>query len=179
MMEDEMGREIFGNAKRLALAAIALMAICGGAFGQQIRPQQPATRAANMGKGMALITPGLMEIGVQTKFLLTAADRIKLTDEQRTRLTEIAYQFQKLAGEKKADLGVAEAELQRMLAREQIDLAQVKAKLNQIQQLEADVEYAGIDSVLRAIKVLTHEQHLLIVTLITNPAPDQQKWQTQ
>ena len=174
-----MEREIFGNAKRLALAVIALMMIGGTGLAQQIRPQQPANRAANMGKGMALITPGLMEIGVQTKFFLTVADRIKVTDEQRTRLTEVAYQFQKLAGEKKADLGVAEAELQRMLGREQIDLAQVKAKLNQIQLLEADVEYAGIESVLSAIKVLTHEQHLLIVVLVTAPATDQQKWRTQ
>ena len=174
-----MKREMFGNPHRLAVAPITLIMICGAAFAQQMRPQPPANRAANMGKGMALITPGLMEIGVQTKFFLTAADRIKLTDEQRTRLTEIAYQFQKLAGEKKADLAVAEAELQRMLAREQIDLAQVKAKLNQIQLLEADVEYAGIESVLNAIKVLTHEQHLLIITLVTTSAPEQPKWQAQ
>jgi hypothetical protein len=38
MMEDEMGREIFGNAKRLALAAVALIIIYGAAFGQQKRP---------------------------------------------------------------------------------------------------------------------------------------------
>lgn len=174
-----MRREMFGNAKRLAVGAVALIMIYGAAFGQQKPPQAPAIQPANMGKGMALITPGLMEIGVQTKFFLTAADRIKLTDEQRTQLTEVAYQFQKLAGEKKADLGVAEAELQRMLAREQIDLAHVKAKLNQIQLLEADVEYAGIDSVLKAIKVLTHEQHLLIITLVTTSAPEQPKWQAQ
>ena len=175
-----MRREMFEKAKRLAVAAIALMMIGGATLGQQRRPLQPASQSANqtasMGKGMALITPGLMEIGVQSKFFLTAADRIKLTDEQRTRLTEIAYQFQKLAGEKKADLGVAEAELQRMLAREQIDLAQVKAKLNQIQLLEADVDYAGIESVLNAIKVLTHEQHLLIITLVTTPTAEQPKW---
>ena len=174
-----MIRRIFEKAKRLAVAATALMIIGGATFGQQRRPQAPATQSANMGKGMALITPGLMEIGVQTKFFLTAADRIKLTDEQRTQLTEVAYQFQKLAGEKKADLGVAEAELQRMLAREQIDLAQVKLKLNQIQLLEADVEYAGIESVLKAIKSLTHEQHLLIITLVTTSAPEQPKWQAQ
>lgn len=174
-----MKRELFGNANRLAVVVIALITICAAAFGQQRRPQAPATQPANMGRGMALITPGLMEIGVQTKFFLTVPDRIKLTDEQRTRLSEIAYQFQRLAGDKKADLGAAEAELQRMLAREQIDLAQVKAKLNQTQQLEADVEYAGIESVLKAITVLTHEQHLLIITLVTTSAPEQPKWQAQ
>lgn len=79
-----MKREKFRNANRLAVAAIALITICGAAFGQQRRPQAPATQSANMGKGMALITPGLMEIGVQTKLFLTVADRIKLTDEQRT-----------------------------------------------------------------------------------------------
>jgi Spy/CpxP family protein refolding chaperone len=178
-MEDEMKRELFGNAKRLAVAAIALMVISAAVIGQQRRPQAPATQSANISQGMSLITPGLMEIGTQTKFFLTVADRIKATDEQRAQLAEIAYQFQKFASEKKADLAVADAELQRMLAREQIDLAQVKTKLNQIQLLEADVEYAGIESVLNAIKILTHEQHLLIVTLVATPAPEQPKWQTQ
>ena len=154
------------------------LAIGSPAFGRQTRAQAPP-QSANMGKGMGLITPGLMEVGIQTRFFLGVADRIKMTDEQKEKIAEVAYQFQKLAGEKKADLGVAEAELQRLVSREQIDLTQVKVKLGQIKSLESDVEYAGIDSVLKAIKLLTHEQHLLIMTLVTSPAPEQPKWQTQ
>lgn len=173
-----MTHRITGRIRYIALAATILMTIGSTIFGQQARVQAPPAQPTNMGKGMGMITPGLMEIGMQTKFFLAVADRIKMTDEQKEKITEIAYQFQKLAGEKKADLGVAEAELQRMVSREQIDLSQVKVKLSQIKALESDVEYAGIDSVLKAIKVLTHEQHLLILTLVTSPAPEQPKWQT-
>ena len=174
-----MTNRITGRVRSTALAAIILMATGSLAFGQHTRVQAPPAQPTNMGKGMGMITPGLMEVGMQTKFFLAIAERIKMTDEQKERIAEIAYQFQRLAGEKKADLGVAEAELQRMVSREQIDLSQVKAKLGQIKSLESDVEYAGIDSVLKAIKVLTHEQHLLIMTLVTSPAPEQPKWQTQ
>jgi Spy/CpxP family protein refolding chaperone len=174
-----MKKSINKTTSRLAVAAVTLVFLAGAAFGQGGRIQAPPAQPANMGKGMGMITPGLMEIGVQTRLFLTIADRIKMTEAQKAQITDIAYQFQKTAGEKKADLAVAEAELQRMLSREQIDLTQVKAKLKEIQSLEADVEYVGIESLLKAIKVLTHEQHLLIMTLVTSPAPEQPKWQSQ
>jgi len=153
-----------------------MMLLGGAVTGQDVRRQGPAAVPASMGKGMGMITPSLLEIGMQTKFFLTIGDRIKMTDEQRTQITEIAFEFQKLAGEKKGDLGVADAELQRMLGRDQIDLIQVKAKLKEIQALQADVEYSGIESLLKAIKVLTHEQHLLIMTIATTAEPDKQNW---
>jgi hypothetical protein len=37
-MEDKMRREMFGNATRLAVTAVALIMICGAGFGQQRRP---------------------------------------------------------------------------------------------------------------------------------------------
>lgn len=174
-----MKEAINKTTNRLAVAAVTLAFLTFTAFGQGGRTQIPPTPPANMGKGMGMITPGLMEVGVQTKLFLSIADRIKITEAQKAQITEIAYQFQKIAGEKKADLAVAEAELQRTLSREPIDLTQIKAKLKEIQSLEADVEYVGIESLLKAIKVLTHEQHLLIMTLVTSPAPKQPKWQSQ
>lgn len=159
--------------------AIALTLLSGIALGQEARRQGGPIQPASMGKGMGMMNPSLLEIGMQTKFFLAVGDRIKMTDEQRNQIIEIAFQFQKLAQEKKGDLGVAEAELQRMLGRDQIELAQVRTKLKEIQSLQADVEYAGIESLLKAIKVLTHDQHLLIITLATTPEPDKQKFQTQ
>jgi Spy/CpxP family protein refolding chaperone len=163
---------------RLALLVTAAVIVSGGAAqGQEIRRQAPAIPPASMGKGMGMITPSLIEIGMQTKFFLALGDRIKMTDEQWAQITEIAFQFQRFAQEKKGDLAVAEAELQRMLGRDQIDLAQVKAKLKEILTLQGDVEYAGVESLLKAIKALTHEQHLLIMTIATTPELDKQKWQ--
>lgn len=160
----------------LAVGALTLLAV---AVPGQERRLGPPTPASSVGKGMGMITPTLLEVGTQTKFFLAIADRIKMTDEQRKQISDIAFQFQKLATEKKGDLGVAEAELQRMLGRDQVDLAQVKAKLKEIRLLEGDVEYAALENVLKAIKVLTHEQHLLIMTLLTSPTIDQPKWQSQ
>ena len=118
------------------------------------------------------MVPSLLEIGRQTVFFLAVADRIKMTDDQRAKIIEIAYQFQKLAGEKSGDLAVAQAELHRTLSRDQISLAQVRTKLREIQALQADVEYAGIESLLKVIKLLTHEQHVLIMTLAAGPEPE-------
>lgn len=163
--------------RSIVLVMAALTLSTGTALGQNVRGQGAAIPAAPMGRGMGMITASLLEIGMQTKFFLMIGDRIKMADEQRTQITEIAFEFQKLAGEKKGDLGVADAELYRMLGRDPIDLAQVKAKLKEIQAIQADVEYSGIESLLKAIKVLTHEQHLLIITIATTAEPDKQKWQ--
>ena len=174
-----MQRAIFRQLKSLA-PLVGLIALTSGTvLARQTANQGQSNPPAVMGKGMGMITPSLMEMGMKTRFFLAIADRIKMTEAQTTQITEIAFQFQKVAAEKKGDLGVADAELQRILGREQIDLRLVKTKLNELQLLEADVEYAGIESVLKAIKVLTHEQHLLIMTLVTSPAPEQPKWQSQ
>ncbi len=164
----------------LIVAGGFLLLVTGGttmAQRPEAIPRSPQT--ASMGKGMGLLTPTLMEVGIQSRFFLLVGDQIKMTEEQRSQITEIAFQFQKIAGEKRADLGVAEAEMQRLLSRDQINLAQVKAKLNEIQSLEFDVEYAGIESVIKAIKVLTHDQHLLIMTMLSTPAPQKPNWQVQ
>jgi hypothetical protein len=102
-----MRRGVFEKTKRLAVAAIALMMIGVATLGQHKRPQQPASQAANMGKEMALITPALWKAGRRRSSFLKVADRLKLTDEQRTGLSEIACQCQKLGGDKKADNEVA------------------------------------------------------------------------
>ncbi len=174
-----MQHTIFRRLKSLGLLVGLIGLTSGAVYAQQPVSQAQSSSPATMGKGMGMITPSLMEIGMKTRFFLTLADRIKMTEEQKSRIAEILFQFQKLASEKKGDFVVAEAELQRMLGREQIDLRLVKIKLNEIQMLEADVEYAGIESMLKAIKVLTHEQHLLIMTLVASPAPEQPKWQSQ
>lgn len=145
------------GATVLVATAVALLA--GAALGQEIRRNAPALG------GMGMMTLSLLEIGRQSAFFLAVGERIKMTDEQRAQVVEIAFQFQKLAGERSGDLGVAQAELQRTLTREQINLAQVKAKLREIQALQADVEYAGIESLLKVIRLLTHEQHVLAMAI--------------
>ncbi|MFY9314559.1 MAG: hypothetical protein WAO95_03250 [Burkholderiales bacterium] len=154
------------------LVATAAALHAGAALGQEMRRNAPAIRGAPASGGMGMITLSLLEIGRQTAFFLAVGDRIKMTDEQRAQIVEIAFQFQKLAGERSGDLGVAQAELQRILTRDQINLAQVKVKLREIQALQADMEYAAIESLLKVIRLLTHEQHVLAMAIAATSESD-------
>lgn len=178
-MENKMRDKKLKSLSRFMLLTATLLMIGSLASAQETRRQVPGALNTNMGKGMGMITPGLLEVGMQTNFFLTIGDQIKMSDEQRSQITEIAYQFQKFANERKGDIGVAEAELQRMVSRDQIDLSQVKEKLSGVHALDADIEFKGIEALIKAIKVLSHEQHILIMTSATNPVTVKPKWQSQ
>jgi Spy/CpxP family protein refolding chaperone len=121
---------------------------------------------------MSLIAPGLMQIGSETNFFLLIADQIRLTEEQRATLEELVFEFQKYSVQKLADLNVADAELERLLTRDKIDLDAVRAKVKEIEAINTEVKMRRIESLLKAINTLTHEQHLKIVTLVREiPAP--------
>jgi Spy/CpxP family protein refolding chaperone len=135
---------------------------------QSERPPAPE-KSAFLGEGMGTITPGLMEVATKTNLFLSIADRVGLTEAQRRQITDIAFRLQREAGERRGDLGVAQAEFQRMLGRDRIDLEALRTKLAQVRALETDLEYLTIEALLRAIGVLTHEQHLLVIGLATMP----------
>jgi Spy/CpxP family protein refolding chaperone len=139
---------------------------------QQKPRSEPQRQEVQLGRGMSFIAPALMQIGSETNFFLLVADQIRLTEEQRTTLEEIVFEFQKYSVQKLADLNVAEAELERLLTRDKIDLDAVRAKVKEIEAINTDVKMQKIESLLKAINTLTHEQHLKIVTLVRElPSP--------
>jgi Spy/CpxP family protein refolding chaperone len=141
-------------------------------FAQQKPGREPQRQEVQLGRGMSLIAPGLMQIGSETNFFLLIADQIRLTEEQRATLEEIVFEFQKYSVQKLADLNVADAELERLLTRDKIDLDAVRAKVKEIEAINTEVKMRRIESLLKAINTLTHEQHLKIVTLVREiPAP--------
>lgn len=152
----------------LAAGVMLLFVAVNQVSAQEGRRERAMTQLTTVGRGMGLITPSLIEIGLRTNFFLTLGGEIRMTDQQRDAIAEIAYRFQKYAADKKGDLGVAEAELERMLTRDEIDLARVKTKLSEMQSHEGDVVYAGIESAIKALKILSHEQHMKVMVLITN-----------
>jgi Spy/CpxP family protein refolding chaperone len=125
--------------------------------------------AVQLGNGMSLVTPSLLEIGQQTNFFLAVADRADLTAEQLSVLEEVLRDFHVHRLQKAADLDVAEAQLRRLLTRDEIDLDAVFKKVKEIEAIQSDLTMHNIESLLRAIGTLTHEQHLALATLVFEP----------
>jgi len=146
---------------------ILLVGLTGSAAQAQQKPESQAVQQkVQLGPGMGLIAPGLIQIVIQTNFFLMLAERIEMNNQQRATIEGIIYEFQKEAVLKQADLNVARAELARLLSREDIDLQQVRAKIEETAAIDADIQMLEIQSLLKAIQALTHEQHLRIVSLV-------------
>ena len=158
--------------RRIIITLTVLTFISAMAFAQQKPHGEKGKQEIELGRGMSLIAPGLMQVGLETNFFLLLADQIQLTEQQRPALEEIAYEAQKYGVRRMADLDVADAELQRLLTRDSIDLDAVRAKVKESEVIVSDVKISKIEAVLKAINTLTHEQHLKIVMLSREaPAP--------
>jgi Spy/CpxP family protein refolding chaperone len=139
----------------------------------RLRQETFSLQQIDPGPRMNVIIPGLMQIGVKSNYFLRLADQIDLDPQQRTRLEQLFFDFQMFNLRNAADRRVAEAELQRLLTRESIDIDAVGAKVKEAVALESDVQLHQIESLLEAIAVLTHEQHLKLVALVREaPAAD-------
>ena len=148
----------------LVLALVTLSSVL--TFAQQKPPDGRPKQEVQLGRGMSLIAPGLMQLGLETNFFLRLADQLQLADKQRAALEEIVYDYQKYSVQKLADRDVADAELQRLLTRDNIDLDAVRAKVREAEAISTDVKIRMIEAVLKAVTTLTHEQHLKAITLI-------------
>jgi Spy/CpxP family protein refolding chaperone len=151
--------------RRAILVLAALPLSSAFTFAQNKPAGEQPKQESQLGRGMSLIAPGLIQVGLETNFFLQIADQIQLTEKQLSALAEIAYESQKYSVQKLADRDVTDAELQRLLTRDNIDLDAVRAKVREAEEIEAGVKINKIEAVLKAINTLTHEQHLKIVTL--------------
>ena len=158
--------------KRPVLVFAILLLGSVSAFAQHKPSGEPPKQEVQLGRGMSLIAPGLMQVGVETNFFLRLADQLQLADKQRAALEEIAYEYQKYSVQRLADRDVADAELQRLLSRDNIDLDAVRAKVREAEAITTDVKLRMIEAVLKAVTTLTHEQHLKVMILIQElPTP--------
>lgn len=152
---------------RSLILAFAILQLGGiSAFAQNKPPGGPSKQEVQLGRGMSLIAPGLIQVGLETNFFLRLADQLQLADKQRAALEEITYEYQKLSAQRLADRDVADAELKRLLTRDNIDLDAVRAKVREAEAMTTDVKIRMIEAVLKAVTTLTHEQHLKAITLI-------------
>ena len=168
-------KTLIKNRMALTLAAVALLGALTAtpAFGRQGRTGKTGREQIELGRGMSLVAPNLIEIGMRTNMFLLLADRVQMTAEQKSKLEEIMFDFQRFATQKQADYDVADAELTRLLTRDTVDMGEVRAKVRDIEALNADLNVRKYEALLKAIGVLTHEQHLKVVALGRTLAPEQ------
>ena len=146
------------------LLVILILVNAATVSAQQVSPA-PAIQEVQLGRGMSLITPGLMEIGSQTKLFLAFGDKLQLSAEQRKNLEDLYIRIQTYSFQREADLDVADAELKRLLTRDTVDLAAVKQKMKDIEGIRLEVDIKKIETLLQAINALSHEQHLQVILL--------------
>lgn len=119
-----------------------------------------------LGSGMSLITADLMEIAAETDLFLRLSERINLSNEQVKKLGELFLDLQKYSLRKQVDLDIADAELRRLVNNERVDLAVVRLKVKEIEALQTDFTMKKIETVLQAVSILTHDQHLKVMLLV-------------
>lgn len=161
-------REMRNQMKQVPYVVIILLATIffysGAGLAQQ--PSRDSSRQeVQLGTGMSVITPGLMEIGSKTRLFLVFADKISLKAEQQKRLEDLYFHIQMYSFQREADLDVADAEFKRLLTRDTVDLSAVRAKMREIETIRVEVDMKKIETLLLAINVLTHGQHMQIVLL--------------
>ncbi len=149
----------------IVVCSLAIVAFSNRTSSAQQAAKEPVAQEIELGSGMSVITPGLMEIGSKTRLFLVFGDKISLTAKQRNKLEDLYFRIRMYSFQREADLDVSDAELKRLLTRDTVDLSAVKAKMKEIEAIRVEVDIKKIETLLQAINALTHEQHTQIIVL--------------
>ena len=98
---------------------------------------------------------GMMEPGSMLRMLKT---ELALSESQETQLKGILYQVTKTSIKQRADVQVAEIELQQLLDADPVDMGKVEAKLKEIEGLRTALRLNLIKAHEQAKSILTPEQ---------------------
>lgn len=149
----------------IVVVSFAIVALGSSTASAQQPATAPPAQEIDLGSGMSVITPGLMEIGSKTRLFLVFGDKLQLSPEQTKNLEELYIRIQTYSFQREADLDVADAELKRLLTRDTVNLNAVKAKMKDIEAIRVEVDIKKIETLLQAINALTHKQHTQIILL--------------
>jgi len=149
--------------------AIVLIALAGAMAA--VQAGEPLPKWSVGAPPMNGMTPGLLRAAEESVFFLRFPGELGLTESQAAALREIAYEFQKQRLQKVADMNVAEAELEQLLTREAVDMDAVRRKVGESAAIAAAAKSLQIEALLRAVRVLTHEQHLTVLTSPSQGGP--------
>lgn len=119
-----------------------------------------AQEVPRMALEMSVMTPGLITIAMNTQYFTDLGDDLELTQDQITKLQDLVYQSVLEESRLTADLKIATAQIERLLAEPEIDLKMLKQRLEERYHLAAQADFFHIQKGMEALKVLTHEQHV-------------------
>lgn len=103
--------------------------------------------------------------------MLRFRDELGLSPEQVQALERLRADFQRQAIRGGADLRIAELELANLLNSDQADLAQVEARVREIERLRAELRLARIRTIEQGKAQLTPEQRAKLKSLSGRPHP--------
>lgn len=162
MMEGEMGGMSSGGNMKMCC-----MGEMGGMMG--------GMKSSGMGgmKGSPSTMPGqpgashLYHIG-STGFFLDHDKHLSLTPEQKTTLNRLKEKALLDRATQQRRIDGAEQELYMLTGADQPDVAQIQAKIAELEKLRADQRMNFIRAVGEAAKVLTHDQHRTLLGTMTS-----------
>lgn len=123
------------------------------------RPQMPGMRGMDGDRGRAAKRPVIT-------LMLHHRQQLGLGDEQVAKLRELRSVFEKEAIRARADLRIAEVDLDDLLDQDQVDLAQAESLVRRQEGVRSSLRLARIKAVEQAKAVLTAEQRQRLRRLV-------------
>lgn len=108
---------------------------------------------------MGSVVPGLVALGWDD-FFLTKTRQVELTSAQEEKLFFLGIEFLASAGELDRRIQEAELELYDKLAADQVQARDIEFQARWVGSLRGEMVVLRLKYLLRAVNVLTHEQHL-------------------
>jgi Spy/CpxP family protein refolding chaperone len=130
----------------VGLTLIAALALVSASFAQ------PRGGFLGAGFGLAVGQPGYVNA------LIRFANDVGLSADQVAKLKSIASSFEKESAKVGADLRVASIELREMLDLKATNIADIEAKVKQVESLKSSIRLSMIKAQIEARNLLTDEQ---------------------
>ena len=119
-----------------------------------------AQELSQMELEMSQITPALITVALKTQFFLDLTSDLQITADQTTKLQDLLFQAELSDSRFSADLRIAGAQIERLLAEPKVDLTALQQMLEKRHQLAAQSDFSTLKFVVSAIEILSHEQHI-------------------
>lgn len=141
--------------------------------GQQTKPQHqapvdPDWRHARTMTGMRSVVPNLIAVGWDD-FFLSRADQIGLTVGQGQELYHLALAFLASTQDLNERIQDAERELYDKMDQDRVSLREIEDQARWIGSLRAELVVLRLQYLIRAVNVLTHEQHMVLAESVGTP----------
>lgn len=157
--------------RKWIIILLALLTLTAQGKAKQI-PEDPSfkaplerslSRLVRPGAGMAEALPNLVVIALVSRFFLDFAERLDLSAEQKRALERLVFEYELKLTRKSSEFRLATAELNAKLAANETDLNELERWIREKGKIRSDVEVLQLGTAPAALKILTHEQHRIVI----------------